>query len=145
MQEPLAAEDVNGMGEGAPVVELTEEQLAEIARREAEVEAERQAMLDALGVTLAGNRSKAIMFRESSGIEQEWLEDEEHYEGIDDMNRWERRAWKGKPPEAPSPTTTSWSPALVIPRSHRATGNVASCSTSVRADAIATASTRTRP
>ena len=104
MQEPLAAEDVNGMGEGAPVVELTEEQLAEIARREAEVEAERQAMLDALGVTLAGNRSKAIMFRESSGIEQEWLEDEEHYEGIDDMNRWERRAWKGKPPEAPSPT-----------------------------------------
>lgn len=62
-----------------------------------EAKAQRLAMLDALGVSLASSRSKAMAAREVSGIELEWDEDEEHYEGIDDANRGERRGWRGKP------------------------------------------------
>lgn len=37
--------------------------------------------------TLLSKRSEAISGRASSGIEEEWTEDEEHYQGIDDANR----------------------------------------------------------
>ena len=37
--------------------------------------------------TLLSKRSEAIAGRASSGIEEEWTEDEEHYQGIDDANR----------------------------------------------------------
>ncbi|PHS09398.1 MAG: hypothetical protein COA78_12110 [Blastopirellula sp.] len=53
--------------------------------------------LDLLGLKLSKTRSEAIAGRENSGVEQEWLEDEEFYEGIDDANRAELKAWKGKP------------------------------------------------
>ena len=53
--------------------------------------------LDAIGLTLAKSRSEAIDGRKNSGIEDEWLEDEEYYEGIDDANRNELKAWRGKP------------------------------------------------
>lgn len=53
--------------------------------------------LDKLGLSLARLRSEAIAGRANSGIEAEWLEDEEHYEGIDDANRGELNAWRGKP------------------------------------------------
>jgi hypothetical protein len=92
---------------------LTEEEQAlaeeELKRKEAETEA----MLDSLGVSLASSRSKAMQDREASGIELEWEEDEEHYEGIDDANRGERKSWRGKPPgqaDVPAgnlPATTS--------------------------------------
>lgn len=36
---------------------------------------------------LLGKRQEAISGRVASGIETEWLEDEEHYQGIDDANR----------------------------------------------------------
>lgn len=36
---------------------------------------------------LLSKRSEAISGRASSGIEEEWTEDEEHYQGIDDANR----------------------------------------------------------
>lgn len=59
----------------------------------------RIARLDALGESLAKKRSDAISARESSGIEQQWIEDEEHYAGIDDANRNEHRnSWRTKPP-----------------------------------------------
>ena len=55
--------------------------------------------LDALGMALATKRSEAIAGRQSSGIEEEWIGDEEHYAGIDDGNRTETRgAWRTKPP-----------------------------------------------
>lgn len=41
----------------------------------------------ALLLSLLSKRKEAIDGRAGSGIEQEWLEDEEHYEGIDDANR----------------------------------------------------------
>ena len=37
--------------------------------------------------TLLGKRKDAISARSASGIEEEWTEDEEHYQGIDDANR----------------------------------------------------------
>jgi len=53
--------------------------------------------LDALGLVLSESRSDAIDGRRQSGIEDEWLEDEEYYEGVDDANRSELKAWRGKP------------------------------------------------
>lgn len=50
---------------------------------------EQQAILNALGATISKLRDEAVKGRAASGIEQEWLEDEEHYEGIDDANRAE--------------------------------------------------------
>jgi hypothetical protein len=41
----------------------------------------------ALLLSLLAKRKEAIDGRADSGIEQEWLEDEDHYEGIDDANR----------------------------------------------------------
>jgi hypothetical protein len=55
--------------------------------------------LDALGEALARKRSESIQAREASGIEAQWIEDEEHYQGIDDHNRNEHNAaWRTKPP-----------------------------------------------
>ncbi len=53
--------------------------------------------LDSIGNILSKSRSEAIEGRQNSGIEDEWLEDEEYYEGIDDANRRELTAWRGKP------------------------------------------------
>ena len=53
--------------------------------------------LDNIGLALSKTRSDAINARKNSGIEDEWLEDEEFYEGIDDANRRELKAWRGKP------------------------------------------------
>lgn len=53
--------------------------------------------LDGLGLTLARLRSKAIDDRKASGIEDDWAEDEEYYEGIDDNTRNEN-ALQSKPP-----------------------------------------------
>lgn len=53
--------------------------------------------MDKIGLVLAASRSEAIAGRQDSGIEDEWLEDEEYYEGIDDANRNEMKAWRGKP------------------------------------------------
>ena len=37
--------------------------------------------------SLLAKRREAIAGRAGSGIEEEWTEDEEHYQGIDDANR----------------------------------------------------------
>ena len=67
-------------------------------KREAKVVEEKMfSRLDAIGVTLAQTRSEAIEGRQNSGIEDDWLEDEEYYEGVDDANRSELKAWRGKP------------------------------------------------
>jgi hypothetical protein len=56
------------------------------------------AKLDSFGESLAKTRSEAIASRLASGIEHIWLEDEEYYEGIDEVNRSETRsAWRQKP------------------------------------------------
>ncbi len=66
---------------------------------EKKAEEERARKLDSLGEALSKKRSDAISARETSGIEQQWLEDEEFYQGIDDANRNEHSsAWRTKPP-----------------------------------------------
>lgn len=62
------------------------EALKEAMQREEEERVER---LDALGRAIAEKRSEAIAARAASGIEQQWQEDEEYYEGIDEANRHE--------------------------------------------------------
>lgn len=69
-------------------------------------EIRRQERLDALGVALAKTRSEAIKHRAGVGIEHEWIEDEEYYEGIDDANRGERATtWGTKPAGQAAPPT----------------------------------------
>lgn len=50
-------------------------------------EEQRIAILDALGSSLASKRREAVAWKTSSGIEDEWIGDEEHYQGYDDANR----------------------------------------------------------
>ncbi|MFM9922742.1 hypothetical protein VLK31_07110 [Variovorax sp. H27-G14] len=45
------------------------------------------ALRASLLATLLGKRREAVSGRQSSGIENDWQEDEEHYQGIDDANR----------------------------------------------------------
>lgn len=47
--------------------------------------------IDAFGMSLAKSRAEAISARQTSGIEDIWREDEEFYEGIDDLNRLDER------------------------------------------------------
>lgn len=62
---------------------------------------EAMARLDALGDSLARTRAEAIAGRHMSGIEDDWREDEEFYQGIDDANRGEMRSlWRTKEPGA---------------------------------------------
>lgn len=74
----------------------------EVAPAEGEVDEAREQMfarLAALGGSLATKRAEAIQAREQSGIESDWFEDEEFYQGIDDANRGEHRSnWLTKPP-----------------------------------------------
>lgn len=79
------------------VQELTDEEIEAQRKEEERLEEERVARLEKLGVSLSRTRSEAIAGREDSGIEKEWLEDEEYYQGIDDANRGEMSAWRGKP------------------------------------------------
>lgn len=79
-------QNMEAEGEGPPV-ETEEEKQARIAK------------LDGLGLALAKKRSDAIQARERSGIEIQWLEDDEAYQGIDDQNRNEHgNSWRTKPP-----------------------------------------------
>lgn len=79
------------------VVELTDEEIEEQREQTRAQEEEKAARLDKLGISLSRTRSEAIAGRADSGIEKEWLEDEEYYEGIDDANRGEMSAWRSKP------------------------------------------------
>jgi hypothetical protein len=77
------------VGQEAPALSQEDQKRQEEARA---------TTLAALALSLAKSRADAISGREASGIEREWLEDEEHYEGIDDANRGEMAAWRSKPP-----------------------------------------------
>lgn len=84
---------------GAEPVQQVQEQSQPDARME---------RLNALGASLSRTRKDAIEARQSSGIEQVWLEDEEHYEGIDDANRaGAGSSWNTKPPGGVSPKGAS--------------------------------------
>ena len=54
---------------------------------EEELAREQKHLRDTFTLTLLAKRKEAIKGRATSGIEEEWTEDEEHYQGIDDANR----------------------------------------------------------
>lgn len=97
--------------------------MAKEAVREAESEegsAENSAqagMLEQLGMVLADKRAEAIRGRQSSGIEDIWMEDEEYYEGFDEENRGEdgRGTWRQKPPGRLAPKATNTTQSTVFP------------------------------
>lgn len=68
------------------MTEINPEKLIEIEQQLAE---ERARKLDALGQNIKKLIDEAVNARRSSGIERRWQEDEEYYEGIDDLNRGE--------------------------------------------------------
>jgi hypothetical protein len=69
----------------------------DIGLTEEEAQEELKGKLDALSSVLSGWRSEAISSRQASGIETEWQEDEDYYEGIDDLNRNSQRPRNAKP------------------------------------------------
>jgi hypothetical protein len=74
-------------------------------------EAERVARLDALGAEVAKKRLEAIQARSNFGIEQDWLEDEEMYQGVDDANRGESKFLSSKPTTAGTTISNNAKPA----------------------------------
>ena len=58
---------------------------------------QRIAILDAIGSMLAAKRAEAVAARSQLGIETEWTEDEESYQGYDDANRHEFANTASKP------------------------------------------------
>ena len=64
-----------------------EMQIEALKKLEEEMRMQRQIKLDELGKKLAKSRNEAINDRAASGFEQIWREDEEYYNGIDDLNR----------------------------------------------------------
>lgn len=54
--------------------------------------------LNTLGLSLARTRKEAMEARQQSGIEDQWREDEEHYESIDEQTRSVQSAWNSKLP-----------------------------------------------
>ena len=72
--------------------------------------------LEAVAQALTKTRSEAISGRQQSGVEQDWHEDEEFYQGIDDANRNEHRSiWHTKPMGQASPMTGGTSRSTVFP------------------------------
>jgi hypothetical protein len=69
-----------------PTDEMLPEEQQEQVRLQEEEKIQR---LEAFGLTLSKRRDDAVSGRSSSGIEQEWLDSEEQYQGIDDANRGE--------------------------------------------------------
>jgi hypothetical protein len=59
--------------------------------------------LNALGNSLARTKQDAINGRAASGIETIWDEDDEHYEGYDEVNRGQKDDWHTKEPGRASP------------------------------------------
>lgn len=64
---------------------------------EAARQQETEVQLQAFAAVVSGKLKDAITYRQSSGIELEWQEDEEAYEGIDDANRVDEKYLSRKP------------------------------------------------
>lgn len=90
MNESILAVDDDALD--VELIPLSDEQLEAEARKQEDL---RLGKLMALGSTLAKKREEAVSHRAQSGIEDDWLEDEEFYEGIDDANRDLYRTGKG--------------------------------------------------
>lgn len=104
-------EDIGVMAEGDGFPEISDEE-------QARIDAERERRLAGLSLALKKLRDEAVTGRASSGIEAEWLQDEEYYQGTDEANRAEK-AIKPTSPDGrviisqPSPKATTRSTVFV--------------------------------
>lgn len=78
-------------------VELTPEEVEALKAEAEAAKAEVLARLDQLGQSLAAKRKDAIDYRRQSGIEQEWDEDDDAYEGVDELSKSERNITRQRP------------------------------------------------
>lgn len=97
LEHPLAQPDVDSAQPDSDPF-ASEEQ----AEAKAAADADRQARLDAFAGSLSTKRLAAVNARRSSGIEEIWREDEDHYEGVDDANRNEGVTIKPRDPSGTS-------------------------------------------
>lgn len=75
--------------------EMAAEMIPDEVRQLLEIEKERKLQqIQNIGTAIAKKRDEAVKARAGSGIEEEWLECEEAYLGIDDANRHENRSYK---------------------------------------------------
>lgn len=63
-----------------------------------EAKAQRMGIVQAFAEIIKAKRADAIQARRASGIEEEWIGDEEHYDGIDAANRGSSSLQKGRTP-----------------------------------------------
>lgn len=77
-----------------PQIDIADDSLSEteLAHRDALA-----ARVEAFGASLVKRRDEAVQARANSGIEEEWREAEEAYQGIDDANRGSQSGATGKP------------------------------------------------
>lgn len=100
----------------ATEAELTNGTALAQALESQEQKTQRLDRLEAIGQALAKTRSEAIQGRQQSGIEEDWHEDEEFYQGIDDANRNEHRSiWHTKPMGQASPMSGQATRSTVFP------------------------------
>ena len=76
------------MSQGQPVVPAEPD----------EARGQRLQIVQAFAEIIKAKRADAIQARRASGIEQEWQEDEDHYDGIDAVNRGSSSLQKGRTP-----------------------------------------------
>jgi hypothetical protein len=72
--------------------------LAALAEQRAAAQRQRGEVLAALASTLTAKRQEYINGRAALGVELEWWEDEEAYEGVDDANRGEEARYRTRKP-----------------------------------------------
>lgn len=101
---PMDAEEL-GLLQGAAATALSkltdaERQalMEELEAAQEEAVAERESVLNALANTLVAKRKQYMNGRQALGIELEWQEDEDSYEGIDDANRDEEARYRPRKP-----------------------------------------------
>lgn len=98
MAKPRAGADApRGAGNGA-ARPRRREQIERAGEDRARERGDKFARLDALGAELAKKRREAVDARRSLGIDDQWRDDIEFYEGIDDANRGDSSSWHTKPP-----------------------------------------------
>lgn len=74
--------------------ELAEFLPEELLQSSAKKDKAKQDRLQTLSQVISKKRDEAISARSASGIEEEWIEDEESYQGIDDANRGDSKTIK---------------------------------------------------
>ena len=101
---PANEEDADMLAGAASVAleQLTDEErqalIAQLMAQQAQALAQREDVLNKLATTLVAKRTEYMNGRQALGIELEWQEDEDAYEGIDDANRNEEARYRPRKP-----------------------------------------------